>query len=608
MSRKINSKLLERMTSGDLLPLLNYIKSDNDLRIEVRQGGKAFVYYRKGKALEIGLRKFSVDEKYVRNTAYSIPDMDLLKSNPTAYFKQMKIIIDNYVDNRMKRKEFDVQQNIASCNQGKYDKYIIIDMEYAFPQDNLEETKREKRASFDLLGLERETGKVVFFEVKTGGDALAGNAGIKTHIEDFERYLFGKNKEFFREILKNDIINIISDKRELGILDYSLPESYEIDDDNIDVIFVYQPDTKTSIRDYCKTFNQEVNKTKLKRQYNTLYVSPENKYKLLYRESERIRVAEWRNRFLDKEDSFILNEGKQNLYPDIADKAIEYFLKNNITWWTCTPIGDIDTMPTRHLLSSQISCINHLFPLKHDKQAVLAIAQVICPEVESVFEITTDISEESTYIAFEQVSDFDHLYECNKGEKPTRGKMCTSIDALIYGRLKNQKKILLPIEWKYTECYDNKDYSNEDRYKEEKGENGKGKERLRRYVYEGKYLLPSSKQLKKCNDYKSSIYFFEPFYQLMRQTLWVEQMIDNKEIETLKADNYLHTHIIPSENTDLLNKRYLRSGKRMEATWRDCLVHQDRYKIISPKDLLASIDKTKYKSLIIYLSERYWLQ
>ena len=127
MSRKINPKLLERMTSGNLLPLLKYIKSDNDLRIEVRQGGKAFVYYRKGKALEIGLHTFSVDEKYVRNTTYSIPDMDLPKSNPAAYFKQMKIIIDNYVDNRMKRQEFDVQQDIASCNQGKYDKYIILD-------------------------------------------------------------------------------------------------------------------------------------------------------------------------------------------------------------------------------------------------------------------------------------------------------------------------------------------------------------------------------------------------------------------------------------------------------------------------------------------------
>lgn len=28
--------------------------------------------------------------------------------------------------------------------------------------------------------------------------------------------------------------------------------------------------------------------------------------------------------------------------------------------------------------------------------------------------------------------------------------------------------------------------------------------------------------------YRNSIYFQEPYYQLMRQTLWAEQVIDNK--------------------------------------------------------------------------------
>ncbi len=60
---KIDDKLIERLTNGDLLPLLNYIKSDNELRLEVRhKNGDAFVYYRKGKALEI--KKLKVDLKY----------------------------------------------------------------------------------------------------------------------------------------------------------------------------------------------------------------------------------------------------------------------------------------------------------------------------------------------------------------------------------------------------------------------------------------------------------------------------------------------------------------------------------------------------------------
>nr|HMM18178.1 hypothetical protein [Petrimonas sp.] len=185
MLRKINPVLLIKMTKGDLLPLLNFLKSDKDLRLEVRQGGKAFVYYRKGKALEIGLNKFRVDEKYVKNTTFLLPELELAKTNPADYFSQMKTIMDNYVDNVKKRSEFDTQQNIAANNQKQEDRYIIIDMEYAFPQSGLEKGKRVKRAGFDLLGLERETGKIVFFEVKKGGNALKGNAGIKSHIEDF---------------------------------------------------------------------------------------------------------------------------------------------------------------------------------------------------------------------------------------------------------------------------------------------------------------------------------------------------------------------------------------------------------------------------------------
>ena len=67
---------MKKMTNGDFLTLLNFVKSDKDLRLEVRQSGKAFVYYRKGKAIEIGLNKFRVDEKYVKNTVFSIPDTE----------------------------------------------------------------------------------------------------------------------------------------------------------------------------------------------------------------------------------------------------------------------------------------------------------------------------------------------------------------------------------------------------------------------------------------------------------------------------------------------------------------------------------------------------
>jgi len=72
--RKIDNKLIDRMTKGDLLPLLDYIKSDNELLIEVRRDGDAFVYYRKGKALEI--KELKVDLKYG-----NVPSTNLAISN-----------------------------------------------------------------------------------------------------------------------------------------------------------------------------------------------------------------------------------------------------------------------------------------------------------------------------------------------------------------------------------------------------------------------------------------------------------------------------------------------------------------------------------------------
>ena len=175
--------------------------------------------------------------------------------------------------------------------------------------------------------------------------------------------------------------------------------------------------------------------------------------------------------------------------------------------------------------------------------------------------------------------------------------------------------MLIPIEWKYTEWYGNTDKSTEDGKDNEKGSQKSGKIRLERYSE----LITKSSQLKiKLKDYKSSVYFFEPFYQLMRQTLWAEQMINaqNRIIESIQADDYIHVHVIPSENHDLL-KDDIKTNKRrkaysngttkgsMEEIWKSCLINPDKYKIITPSSLLANIDKNRYRNLIDYLSARY---
>jgi len=290
-------------------------------------------------------------------------------------------------------------------------------------------------------------------------------------------------------------------------------------------------------------------------------------------------------KFRGIERDFVLAEDSKNLFEPIKNEVIEYFNQNCISWWG-------GKKPTGHVLSSQIACLNHLFLIRSDKNAVLRILKNISVDFIDILKINSD-KYSNEYIQFEAISSNDNLNE----KVLNRGSNCTSIDALIYAVHKNGSKWLIPIEWKYTEHYDNKNKAVEGL--EKNGEKSRGEERKRRYSI----LIVNSSQLKSSNDI---CYYYEPFYQLMRQTLWAEQVVNQKNKEIIKADDYLHVHVIPSENTDLLNKKYKCSNKDMETTWKDQLIDSKKYQIITPQKLLSGISEIEYDELLKYLTIRYW--
>jgi hypothetical protein len=71
-----------------------------------------------------------------------------------------------------------------------------------------------------------------------------------------------------------------------------------------------------------------------------------------------------------------------------------------------------------------------------------------------------------------------------------------------------------------------------------------------------------------------------------------------------EADDYLHLHIIPDENVELLDKKYPCSGRGMKETWKPCLKIPDKYVVISPKELWGK-QKTGTE-IYQYLEHRYW--
>lgn len=307
--------------------------------------------------------------------------------------------------------------------------------------------------------------------------------------------------------------------------------------------------------------------------------------KLLEENSKVFYGAKSGGVFAGKERLFCLAKGdeKKNLYQPMVEDCIRYFENNNIVFWGSEHVPN-------HVLSSQVSCLNHLFAVRRDKDVVLRIAKMMAGEdVVNVLPMACD--KEETYISFEVTSKYDHLNE----RTTQRGANCTSVDAAILGLLADGRSLLIPIEWKYTE---GNEY-NVDR----SGTEGSGAVRLRRYTE----LINSSEQLKtKEGGYLSTIYFVEPFYQLMRQTLWSEQVVAHKQAEVLKADTYLHVHVIPSSNEKLLYRKYRYSDKGLEESWREVLLDQNKYKKVNPELIVNAIKSTgKYSDLVEYLSIRY---
>ncbi|MFB6317310.1 hypothetical protein [Saccharicrinis sp. FJH54] len=283
-----------------------------------------------------------------------------------------------------------------------------------------------------------------------------------------------------------------------------------------------------------------------------------------------------------KGNKHLLLNGTDNFYVGIVENVCHYFDLNNIEWWK---YKEDAVGPTDHMVSSQVQCLNYLFALREDYDAVLKLVQIFDPKIKKI--VPSNIDKEPGFISFEYTYKNEKLLnENDKGSK--RGKFCTSIDAFVIAQ-RMDKKVLIPIEWKYSESYlDGVNKALEYR---------KGKTRQKRY----NHLITVSDQLKTFSNLADSVYYYEPFYELMRQTLLVEQMIR----EGL-ADEYMHVLVVYPENEDLLENVYSFSQSNLETTWRSCLADQNKFKVVDKNNILNLLSLLPaYSELYNYLKLRY---
>lgn len=298
-----------------------------------------------------------------------------------------------------------------------------------------------------------------------------------------------------------------------------------------------------------------------------------------YRDREKTRIIKLRDAlfsdpgggvFARAPREFVLKDRSLNLYEGARAGALDYFQRNAISWWKDD--GQLQ-LPTGHLLSSQVACVNHLFPLRDNAPAAIALLQALDPEIEAA-EIVDD-----GFVEFEFIGERQYLKE----RSFTRGAHCTSVDAAMIGRRKDGARCLFLIEWKYTEEYRSKDCYIDQRAK----------------VYDDLIEAEDGPFRKVA----PSAFYYEPFYQLMRQTLLGHELIRHRDHG---CESWLHVHVCPKENTDFherLTAPDLKGASVAEA-WRNVLKDPALFVSITPEALLAPLGSAD--PWLQYLSARYW--
>ncbi|WP_348625901.1 hypothetical protein [Mesorhizobium sp. LNHC232B00] len=229
-------------------------------------------------------------------------------------------------------------------------------------------------------------------------------------------------------------------------------------------------------------------------------------------------------------------ERAANLAPAIADKAERYFRRdgpNAITWH----------QHSNHMLSSQSCCLNFLMPLAEDPTRLSAmVGYALDIDPPEMLEVERGPDGEPWYIGFEWVGTRDYLNEVRGKGNLQRGANCTSADAFMRFKTPSGIEGLL-VEWKYTESYG---APLRDGSRIKGGDAApSGGHVTRRARYKDLMFAPNG-PLRTDPNLSIDDFFYEPFYQLLRQQMLAHQMEKNGDADIVRV-----LHISPSGNRKL---------------------------------------------------------
>lgn len=214
-----------------------------------------------------------------------------------------------------------------------------------------------------------------------------------------------------------------------------------------------------------------------------------------------------------------LGREEENLYPPLrGEEGARRFLRDRgIKWWSSSGSGDRShgETPTRNLASSQLACVNFMLPLASSPMALAAALSALDGDIVGIAPIEDPDAGTSSLVEIEWIG-LGHALE-GRGQK-TRGANTTSIDAFVVAETVSGRRAYL-IEWKYVEEY-------QGRYL---GEGAQGATRRERYAEA--YAASNFRS----DGVRLTAWFYEPFYQIMRQRLLAERMVRTGELGVNEA-------------------------------------------------------------------------
>ena len=256
--RQLEENLFTALKEGELLPLLEAVKKDDTLDLELR-GNAVNIYYRGGSLFKITEKKgdfiIYFNKKYCLEgnpILEEYPDIKTAVDNIPFYKQAMDWWFHEHPKYEREFQQVIARENNNLGNISRGTDYYIIDIEYANKFEDAENASRFDMVALKWLsdGATRKNSKkasLALIEVKYGNGALQGNAGVSKHIEDFKVFL--DNKENFKEFHK-DMTKVFEQKCKLGLVDGLQKqqfENFEIGSENAEVIFIFanhDPDSK----------------------------------------------------------------------------------------------------------------------------------------------------------------------------------------------------------------------------------------------------------------------------------------------------------------------------------------------------------------------------